>query len=165
MTVRVVRDSVRALIRSRYQHGTVETSRVDRHGAERYLLRTQWGIVSNGMLHRIWGSTRDITELKNAQLALANAERRWTDILEAVHHFAIVLADDESVSFCNDYLVKSSGVARGRDRWQELVRVDDPRRRARRGCERRFGFTGSQSDSAGCCEATLVRRDGRKAPD
>ena len=49
------------------------------------MLRPQRGIVDDGMLRRMWGTTRDITDLKESERALNASERRMTDLLEAVH--------------------------------------------------------------------------------
>jgi two-component system cell cycle sensor histidine kinase/response regulator CckA len=64
VTEESVRDAFLAFIRSHYQCGTVEQSRANRQEKQRYLLWTQWGVVANGKLLRIWGTSRDITELR-----------------------------------------------------------------------------------------------------
>src|ERR1700730_8473988 len=76
------RSDLRSAIASGHQFATVETSPRDRTGNQRYLLRSQWGIVEDGVLLRIWGTVRDITELRRAERTLAASERRLTELLE-----------------------------------------------------------------------------------
>ena len=80
-----MRQATRALIHSGYRYSTVETMPVDHAGKRRYMLRSHWGIVTNGILERIWGTHRDLTDLKRSQMKLVSAERRLTELLEAVH--------------------------------------------------------------------------------
>src|SRR5207237_2901766 len=88
---------------------TVETTPVDHAGNRRYMLRTHWGIVTNGILERIWGTHRDLTDLKRYQKELITAERRLTELLEAVHLITILLDHDGKISFCNHYLLTLTG--------------------------------------------------------
>jgi PAS domain S-box-containing protein len=103
------RDATRYMVRSRYQFETVETSPVDDAGKRRYFLRTHWGIVEEGKLQRIWGTHREITELRQCQIALAISEKRLSDLLETLHLAAIMLDRDGVLLFCNDYLLKLTG--------------------------------------------------------
>src|SRR5213075_3588563 len=70
-----VREATLHAIRTDYRFTTVETTPVDRSGKQRYMLRTQWGIVDDGMLRRMWGTTRDVTALRESELALNASER------------------------------------------------------------------------------------------
>lgn len=103
------RDATGSLVRSGYRFDTVETSPLDDDGKRRYFLRSHWGIVENGKLHRIWGMNREITQLKESQMALAISEKRLSDLLETVHLAAIMLNREGALSFCNDYLLKLTG--------------------------------------------------------
>jgi PAS domain S-box-containing protein len=103
------RDATRSLVRSGYRFETIETSPVDDAGKRRYFLRTHWGIVENGKLQRIWGTNREITELRQCQAALAISEKRLPDLLETLHLAAIILNREGALSFCNDYLLKLTG--------------------------------------------------------
>jgi PAS domain S-box-containing protein len=98
-----------SLVRSGYHFDTVETSPIDQAGKRRYFLRNHWGIVENGKLQRIWGTNRDITELRRSQMALAISERRVSELLENMHLAAIMLDSQGALSFCNDYLLKLTG--------------------------------------------------------
>ena len=96
-------------VRSEYRFSTVEVSPVDRNGNIRHTLRTQWGIVEGGMLRRMWGSTRDITELKHSERALSASEQRMSDLLESVHLAVVILNPAGEISFCNDYFFRFTG--------------------------------------------------------
>jgi PAS domain S-box-containing protein len=152
-------EALLAFVRSKYRDGTVELSRVNSQGKHIHLLRTQWGIVANGKLQRIWGSSRDITELRRSQRDLVTAERRLTDVLESVHLFAVRLAADETLSFCNKYLITTSGWHAndilGKN-WFDLMIASGDRQSVRE-C---FGFGDLNPEPFGHCEANLVLHDG-----
>ena len=71
-----VRNATLHAIRSGYRFNTVETGPFGRDDKVRYMLRSQWGIVEDGMLLRIWGSTREITDLKLSEMAFDASEQR-----------------------------------------------------------------------------------------
>jgi signal transduction histidine kinase len=91
----VVRDmetaqsSVRSLIRSGYRYSTVEAMPMDRQGKRRHLLHSLWGIVERGGLHRIWGSSRDVTELRCLE-----AQARHVQKLDSIGRLAGGVAHD-----------------------------------------------------------------------
>jgi two-component system, cell cycle sensor histidine kinase and response regulator CckA len=154
-------ESIRAFIRSKYRFGTVETTPVDLAGNRRHLLRSQWGIVENGVLQRIWGSSRDITELKKAESALAHSERRLTELLESLHLLAVMLDRSETISFCNDYLLKLTGwraeELKGKNWFDVMVPPEDREKL-------RAVFASALSSShpgPAHFEGTLKARDGR----
>jgi PAS domain S-box-containing protein len=104
-----MRDATRPLIRSGYRFSTLETTPVDEAGNRRYMSRSHWGVVEDGMLQRIWGTNRDITEAKQYQMAFVTSERRLTELLETVQLIAVILDRDGAISFCNDYLLGLTG--------------------------------------------------------
>jgi two-component system, cell cycle sensor histidine kinase and response regulator CckA len=105
-----VREATLHLIRSGYKKPIhVETNPVDAHGHRRHMLRSQWGIVEDGKLERIWGSTRDITDVKHAETALEASEQRMTDVLEAMHLLVLLLKPNGMVAFCNGYFYSLTG--------------------------------------------------------
>ena len=48
-----------------------ETRDLDRNGGERVILNSLGGIAENGLLVRVWGTQRDVTEQKEAEEQLA----------------------------------------------------------------------------------------------
>jgi hypothetical protein len=155
------REELRSAIRSQYQFTTLERERLDHEGNRRYLLRSQWGIVENGRLLRIWGTTRDITELRRTELTLAASERRLTDLLENVHLMAVILDCEGRISFCNDYLLQSTGWRPedviGRN-WFDLMIPPEERE----GLRTAFESACTGSGRVGHYESTVLARDGRR---
>ena len=103
------REATMVAIRSGYRLTTVETSPRDGHGNRRHMLRSQWGIVEDGKLERIWGSNRDITELRRVETALSASEQRMADLIEAMRMLVLMLDAKGAVSFCNNYLSRLTG--------------------------------------------------------
>ena len=65
-----IRGAALDLIRSRYRFTTKEKAGIAPDGKRHFVLRSQWGIVEDGYLQRVWGVTHDITEFKHVQRAL-----------------------------------------------------------------------------------------------
>ena len=104
-----VQKATLVLVQSGYRLITVETHPTDQNGIPHYMLRSQWGIVEDDMLQRIWGTSRDITELRNSEFALDASEQRMADLLETMQLVVAVLALDGTIAFCNDYLLRLTG--------------------------------------------------------
>ena len=64
-----------ALIHSGYSRRTLEVTALDPKGKRGYYLLSNWGIVENGRLLRIWGSVRDVTEQKELEDQLRQAQK------------------------------------------------------------------------------------------
>jgi signal transduction histidine kinase len=78
-----------SLIRSEYRYGTIEVTPVDHKGKRRHFLHSHWGIVENGKLRRIWGSCRDITDLRGIE-----AQFRHVQKLDSIGRLAAGVAHD-----------------------------------------------------------------------
>jgi PAS domain S-box-containing protein len=95
-------NELRSAVRSGFSNATVETHPLDESGRPLYRLRSQFCIVEDGELRRIWGTTRDITELRRAELAAAASDRQFRQTMETIRLPAVILNPDGSPAFCND---------------------------------------------------------------
>jgi PAS domain S-box-containing protein len=107
-----VREELRLFVSSGYKAAVVQTTPLDNDGRQLYRLRTQYGIVDGDQLLRVWGTTRDITELKRAELAAEASERRFREVLEKIDLPAVILNASGAVEFCNDTLLSVTGLSR-----------------------------------------------------
>jgi PAS domain S-box-containing protein len=97
-----VLEEVRNAVRARFEASSNETTLLDDKGQRIHRLRTQFGIIENGELRRIWVTTRDISTLRLTELALAASEERFRDVLEGIQLPAVMLDSSGEVTFCND---------------------------------------------------------------
>lgn len=154
-------EDLRAAIRSGYRFTTVETQPRDEGGARRNLVRSQWGIVENGFLKRIWGTLRDITELRRVEAALRVSEQRLAEVLESVHLLTVILDGDGSITSCNDYLLRLTGWQASDiagKKWFDLMVPCDERERL----QAALTATHENSPAPHCFESTLLGKDGRR---
>ena len=101
-----VRKAFLELIRSAYRFTTSETARLLPDGRRHFVLRSQLGIVEDGMLRRVWGVTHDITDFKQVQRALDASKRRMIDLLESVQLFVVVLDPSGAIEVCSNYFTE-----------------------------------------------------------
>jgi PAS domain S-box-containing protein len=99
-----VRKAILATVRAGYNQANVETTRSDSNGHRSCLLRTDWGIVEDGQLQRVWGCTRDITDLRHAELALDASEQRMADLVESMRLLVVFIDLNGIIEFCNNYV-------------------------------------------------------------
>ncbi len=156
-----VREATLQAIRSGYRHTTIGTSFVDPQGQRKYMERSQWGIVEDGMLQRIWGTTRDVTALKRSQLALDASEQRMANLLEAVHAIVVMVDLNGGIAYCNNYLLQLAGW-RSADvigkNWLELMIPAEEHSAMRASLE----AARQDSHASNQFESTLLGADGRR---
>jgi PAS domain-containing protein len=97
---------VRDVIHREYRPSTIETFACDDTGNACYRLRSLFGVVEDGKLRRLWGTTRDITDLRKAELSAATSERRFRKVLEGVQLPAVMLDGQGSLVFYNDCFLR-----------------------------------------------------------
>jgi PAS domain S-box-containing protein len=69
-------------------------------------------VVENGILKRVWGVQRDVTERKKMELALQESEKRYTDIFNRVQDALIIHDLAGKVVNVNDTMLQMYGVTR-----------------------------------------------------
>jgi PAS domain S-box-containing protein len=121
-------------IRRGYDFSSHEITRRDADGAVRYLLRSQWGIIEEGKLQRIWGTTRDITDLKQSEQALDASEGRMSSLLENMKLVAVIEDAEGVITQCNRHFHRMTGWrasdVTGRS-WLELMTPAEEQKRLR----------------------------------
>jgi len=147
-------------IQNGYDFTTVEVTRVDRFGRPRHLLRTHWGIVEDGMLARIWGTTRDITDLKLSEQELGASERRMSRLLETMKLVVVIEDPDGAISYCNRYFCSQTGwtaaAVKGKT-WMEMLAPAEDRERL----EAIFAEARNKPEAPVHFESTLLGPDGQ----
>lgn len=118
---------LRLVIHSR-EADSIEVRSIGRDGKPVYRLRSHVAVVEEGKLLRVWVTTRDIGELRRAEMEWQASERRFRQVLESIR-VAALLADTEGrITFCNDYVLELTGWKReeltGR-KWLDLIPEED----------------------------------------
>ncbi|QSQ24794.1 PAS domain-containing protein [Pyxidicoccus parkwayensis] len=103
-----VEKAFRPFIRNGYRNENVETRIVDGSGVERVRMANVLGVVERGMLVRIWGTQRDVTEQVRAKEALEQSreivrmrEHQLRAITDALPALVAYIDRDERYVFCN----------------------------------------------------------------
>jgi len=100
---------LRAFIQNGYQLADAESYELDAKGQSRWFINRIIGEVAAGRLVRAWGTSRDITERKIAELRQRHSEQFWHDALEKIQLIGLGLDGDGRVTFVNPYFLKLTG--------------------------------------------------------
>jgi len=155
-----IKEDLRTAIRTGYRQATVERRPLDINGHERHILRSQWCVVEEGKLQRIWGTLRDITELKKVEEALQATEQRLGELLESVHLLTVMCDGKGAITQCNDYFLRLTGWQAGELRgknWFDLMVPTAERDKVRN----QIASTHVSSPVPHHFESTLLGKDGR----
>ncbi|TFZ06037.1 response regulator [Ramlibacter henchirensis] len=77
---------LRALVEGGYRADDVESAEHDSEGRPLWFANSLSGVVEDGRLVRAWGTQRDITDRKQAEAALMEADRRKDEFLATLAH-------------------------------------------------------------------------------
>ena len=69
-------EAMHAFVRDGFQHLEIETTEYDKQGKAIHLSNNSVGIVQDGLQVSVWGTQRDITQRKQAEIALSDREAR-----------------------------------------------------------------------------------------
>ncbi len=79
----------------------VETRDVDKDGNTLLLSESYGAVVEDGILRRIWGMQRDITEQKGAEERLRRSEARFRELAEMLPEVVIETTPDLTLTYAN----------------------------------------------------------------
>jgi two-component system cell cycle sensor histidine kinase/response regulator CckA len=77
-------DYLKAFIRAGYKLTDAESQEVDFEGNPKFFLNNLIGIIEEGFVMRVWGTQRDLTEVKHTDESLRASEARHKALLQAV---------------------------------------------------------------------------------
>jgi PAS domain S-box-containing protein len=101
--------SYRQFIESKYKRtGEISFER-DRHGGIRHFLNSYVGIVENGQLVRIWGSSLDVTEGKRAEAALMKQTALFLGITNSMTDVVFAKDTEGRFTFANPATLAAIG--------------------------------------------------------
>jgi PAS domain S-box-containing protein len=80
------REYLASIIRNGYRALDVDSEERDAAGRKVFFANSMVGVLEEGRLKRVWGTQRDVTERKAAELALKEADRRKDEFLATLAH-------------------------------------------------------------------------------
>jgi two-component system cell cycle sensor histidine kinase/response regulator CckA len=148
-------------IRHGYDPTTLELTFVDSHGQSRHVLRSQWGIVEDGLLVRVWGTTRDITDLKLSEEALDASETRMARLLESMKLIVVIEDTSGAITYCNRHFYHRTGWKAAAVKGKSILELlTPPEERGK--LQAIFEDARSKSDSPVHFESTLLGPEGQR---
>lgn len=105
-------EKIRAFIRSGYRLNKIETKWSDRPESIHYYLQNLLGIIDQGCLQRLWITKFDISDRKQAQIALEQSEARYRGIIESQQDLIVRINPTGELTFVNDAYCALFGLSR-----------------------------------------------------
>ncbi|HEX6333811.1 MAG TPA: PAS domain S-box protein [Flavisolibacter sp.] len=105
-----------------------ESHEKDRNGNSKYFLNNAVGIIEDGMLKRVWGSQRDITEAKEAESRLKESEDRFREVADSAPVMIWMSDENNNIVYLNKKWVDFTGKnvnEFGPRGWMSLVHMAD----------------------------------------
>jgi len=103
-------ESFRSAARGRFQSRTIEFRALDTAGNSKDLLRTEIPIIENGLLVRVWGITRDVTERERAEEALRQSEQFNREVISNAQEGVIVYDRQFRYRVWNRFMEELTGI-------------------------------------------------------
>lgn len=102
-------ESVLKIILNNYNIEDVESEEYDANGNKKYFLNSVSGIIKDNKFIGNWGVQRDITELKNMQIALAENEKKYRMIAENTADTLTISDFDFTIKYISPSICKLRG--------------------------------------------------------
>jgi len=120
---------LRAFVLSGYHLTDVESHELDRDGNSKYFLNNLIGIIEKGIVVRVWGTQRDITDRKLAEKELEAEKERLAVTLGSIGEGVIATDTDRRIVLLNNMAEKLTGwnsdEATGRH-FSDVFRIIEP---------------------------------------
>jgi PAS domain S-box-containing protein len=116
---------LRRFVASGYRLTDAESHEVARDGSPRFFLNNLIGMVVDGHLVRAWGTQRDVTRLKLAEVALRDSERKLRLALDAAGLGIWELHADGSRTLSDTYVDVVGAAPTTQDGYLDIVHPDD----------------------------------------
>ena len=104
--------NIQAFIRSGFKLSNAESQRIDKNGEKKFFLNNVIGIIKDGMLLRIWGTQKDITEQRYTEEILRISEERYRSVVDALGEGIVMHDQDGTMITCNQSAEKILGTTR-----------------------------------------------------
>lgn len=126
-------ETQRRFIQNGYKVIDAETEEIDQDGNRKYFLNNAVGIIENNFLIGVWGTQRDITDKKIAEMALIESESRFRKVSELTSDYAFgaKVTEDMQLTFewITGALKKITGYTqealRAKGGWETLILEED----------------------------------------